>query len=98
MNCNKDFVWVFNNGADKFKQLLKPMARRAFNDGKKIYLLPCKVNAICLDPKHVGFVSPCVVEHKENEGVNQFDRTVNSFEYYNCNSELGYYAHYYIRI
>lgn len=28
--------------------------------------------------------------------INRFDRVVREFEYYNCNSELGYYSHYYV--
>ena len=98
MSYNKDFVWVFNDGRDKFKQLSKPIARKSFRSGEKIYVLPCKVNPMCLDPKHVGFVSPCVIEFKEDEGDNQFDRLINMFECHNCNAELGYYAHYYIRV
>ena len=49
------------------------------------------------DNNYKGFIQPVVISYKEDGGENQFDRTVNEFEYYNCNSEMGYYAHYFIK-
>ena len=49
------------------------------------------------DNNYKGFIHPVVISYKEDGGENQFDRLVNSFEFYNCTSELGYYAHYYIK-
>ena len=81
-----------------YKKVTKPTARKLFNRGVEVYLLPSKVNAfIVFDKNYEGFIQPVVISHKEDGGENQFDRTVNEFEYHNCNSEMGYYAHYYIK-
>lgn len=101
MSCN--FVYVFNGGKDRFKQLSKTSARKAFNDGTPVYLLPNKVSSECLRPGYKGFVSPCVVRYSKeepltNEFGEQFDKAVLYFEHFNCDSELGHYAHYYIRL
>lgn len=78
-----------------YKKVTKPIARKLFNEGVDIYLLPCKVSETSLTGK--GFIiSPCIIS-KSEEGDNQFDRVVNYFEHYNCNNEMGYYAHYYIK-
>lgn len=80
-----------------FVKVNKPRARKLFNSGVPVYLLASKVNAYCaFDKELCGFITPCRVEYKEDGGENQFDRTVMYFEAYNCNSELGYYAHYFI--
>lgn len=80
-----------------YKKVNKPTARKLFNGGKEVYLLPNKANPIVLDPNYKGMYEPVVITKKGDED-NQFDRLVNSFEYYNCNNEVGYYAHYYIKI
>lgn len=81
-----------------YKKVTKPTARKLFNSGTPVYLLPSKVNAfIVFDRNYKGAIQPVVISHKEDDGENQFDRTVNEFEYYNCNSEMGYYAHYFIK-
>ena len=81
-----------------YKKVTKPTARKLFNSGCDIFLLPSKVNAFMVfDNNDKGFIQPVVISYKEDGGENQFDRTVNEFEYYNCNSEMGYYAHYFIK-
>ena len=81
-----------------YKKVTKPTARKLFNSGTPVYLLPSKVNAFMVfDNNDKGFIQPVVISYKEDRGENQFDRTVNEFEYYNCNSEMGYYAHYFIK-
>ena len=81
-----------------YKKVTKPTARKLFNSGTPVYLLPSKVNAFMVfDNNYKGFIQPVVISYKEDRGENQFDRTVNEFEYYNCNSEMGYYAHYFIK-
>lgn len=83
---------------DEFVKVNKPRARKLFNSGVPVYLLASKVNAYCaFDSKLCGFITPCMVQYKKDEGENQFDRTVMYFEHYNCNSEIGYYAHYFIK-
>lgn len=81
-----------------YKRVNKPTARKIYNHGCSIMLLPCKVNESALDGSH-PWVKPCeinIIDSKSFE--NKFDRAVVNFEYYNCNAELGYYAHYYVSL
>ena len=81
-----------------YKRVNKPTARKMYNIGSSILLLPCKVSDKVLDNTH-PWIKPVEISilTSENE-ENQFDRSVNSYEYYNCNSELGYYAQYYVSL
>lgn len=74
-----------------YKRINKPTARRMFNMGYSIFLTPCKTGLMS------KFIQPVAISLATCEHTgNKFDRTVNNFEYYNCNAELGYYAHYYV--
>lgn len=80
----------------QYKKINKPLARRMYNMGYSVYLLPCKVNEVVLTIKD-AMIQPVIISFFESKfEENKFDRTVNEFEYYNCNAELGYYAHYYV--
>ena len=81
-----------------YKKVTNPIARKMYNIGCDILLLPCKVNAfIVFDKNYRGFVQPVTISLKTCiHDANKFDRSVNDFEYYNCNSEMGYYSHYYV--
>ena len=72
----------------EYIKITKPIARKMFRQGFSIFLLPCKVR------KDNGFIN--FLEINSFISIDTFDRTVNEFEYYNCNAELGYYAHYYV--
>ena len=62
-----------------------------YNNGCTIRLVPCKVSL------NSEWVKPIDISlETSTEDCNKFDRAVNNFEYYNCNAELGYYAHYYV--
>ena len=50
----------------------KTRARKEYNNGKKVGLMPCKVR--------IGIVQPVIVSNVH--GVD-FDTMVNNFEYYN---------------
>jgi len=86
------------------KRVSKPIARKMFNDGYKVRLLPCKVNDVCArDGVSQGHfwvsyfeVSLDTIEERDYGLYNKFDRMVNNYEYHNCNAELGYYAHYFV--
>ena len=83
----------------KYKRVNKPTARRMFNKGYNVQLLPCKVseNVFKVSKKYYIGVLPTEISlSTSSHEVNHFDRTVNEYEYYNCNAELGYYAHYYV--
>lgn len=77
-----------------YRKLTKPTARKAFNNDDEVYLLPCKVSGAALLGRY--WVKPVVI--KRGVSTPDFDTAVNAFEYYNCNSELGHYAHYYIKV
>lgn len=78
-----------------FKRVNKPTARKMYNLGEEIYLLPCKVPMRTYPDS--SFIQPVKISKATSTtNANHFDRTVNEFEYYNCNAELGYYAHYYV--
>ena len=82
-----------------YKRINKPTARKMFNRGYTLYLLPCKVSdsVVTNTPHDYDWLRPLEISlPTSNHEANQFDRTVNEFEYYNCNAELGYYAHYYV--
>ena len=77
-----------NLGGKLYKRVSKPMARKAYNNGKEILLCPCK-----LSPDGIWRVSVTV----SNKSGETFDHSSNAYEYYNCNAEAGYYASFYIK-
>lgn len=79
---------MLNVEINGYKRIRKDEARRLYNEGTTIYLLPWKVYP---DDNH-----PWIKPYKMEGGP--FEKVVNEFEYYNCNiAELGYYAAYYIK-
>lgn len=72
---------------DLFKRVDRRTARRLYNNGTPLIIVPCKC-----------FTEMFSFETKENEkDVRTFDNLVNEFEYYNCNYECGYYAAFYVK-
>lgn len=70
----------------RFKRVSKRTARRHYNDGESIIILPVKC-----------YTEMFAFETKENYNkVKDFDQLTNEFEYYNCNHECGYYAAFYV--
>ena len=70
-------------------KIRKSTARKLFNEGHELIIIPCNCS-----PNGVWFKGFRICKTKlENS---DFDRLINEFEYYNCNSELGRYTHYYI--
>ena len=80
-----------------YKRVTKPNARKMYRMGCNILLLPCKVNDSVVDGSH-PWVKPVTINSSgcKYDAINKFDRSVNEYEYYNCNTELGYYAHYFV--
>lgn len=68
----------------------KQRAKKLYEAGKKIMLVPCKL--MYGSPWH----PECVIQ-RGNVGYCNFTTLVNSFVYYNCSYETGYYPHYYIQ-
>lgn len=81
-----------------YKRVRKEVARNIFNRGCEVKIMPCKCNDSYVDVSRTVIIVPCVAIKKDFESgeLNQFDRLINSFIYYNCNAELGYYPHYFV--
>lgn len=73
-----------------FQKIRKDVARRAYNAGYEISLLPskCALGSMWFTGIRI---------HKDYAELT-FDAAVNSFEYYNCCSELGYTARFYMEV
>lgn len=71
------------------KKIRKDVARKLYNRGDSVYLLPCKVR---LDNE---WMRPFKI-NKESADNRDFEVIVNTFNYYNCNSELGMRPSFYI--
>lgn len=79
-----------------YKRVNKATARKLYNNGINILLLPCKVSDSAVYGSH-PWLKPISISLLSKEyPMNIFDRSVNEYEYYNCNAELGYYAHYFV--
>lgn len=66
----------------------KRTARKMYNSGHSIILVPCKCNV----GNNIAYSRINLIESHGKD----FDILVNTFEYFNCNSELGHYSHYYV--
>ena len=62
-----------------------------YNHGCSILLLPCKVR---FENEWIKPYSMSLMTSEEES--NRFDRAVRTYEHFNCNAELGYYAHYFV--
>ena len=74
---------MFKNTTLNYNRINKSEARKLYNLGRTITVLPCKAN-----PNSPWFSNSAV--SKESADKN-FDALVNEFTFYNCNtSELGH--------
>lgn len=71
-----------------FTRISKAAAKKLYERGEEIYMLPCKLN-----PEGMYF-QPMGLQIDEENG-SAFDSAVNAAEYYNCNYECGYYMAFY---
>ena len=69
------------------KKINKTQARKLFNAGRKIYLVPGGAN----------LRSPWIQPYAISKRSGSFTKLVNSFEYYNCHAPFKNYAWYYIK-
>ena len=80
---------MFKNTILNYTRINKREARKLYNLGRTITILPCKAN-----PNSPWFSNSTV--SKESADKN-FDALVNEFTFYNCNtSELGHRPAFYI--
>lgn len=70
-----------------FERISKQEARKLYNNGVNVYIIPCKANL-----RHFMWYDS-YFNIKENEG--DFDFLVGCVKYYNCNNEVGLYPAYY---
>ena len=79
----------------EFKKINKAQARKLYNNNVNVYILPCKVypnyNNAWIQPIKLN-KEECIDKNYEND----FDKIINNFEFYNCNTNLGRYTSFYI--
>lgn len=71
------------------RKINKLTARKIFNEGHKVFLIPCKCRTNSV------WQTGCWIDNTTFD--RSFDSIVDEFEYYNCNKELGTYSAYYIK-
>ena len=78
-----------------YEQVSKPMARKLFEQGMDILIVPSNVN-----PNNVWGIGVTLSKKADYNSVSDnmadyFQYEINSMLYYTCNSELGYYVSFY---
>lgn len=68
------------------KRISMATARRLFNKGIEIYMLPSKV----------AVENIWILPANLHKGDSSFDVQVNAYRYYNCSAETGNRIHFYI--
>lgn len=88
---------------DKLIRISKAAAEKLYNDGKPVYMLPCKcrLDNMWIQP-YKAEAEKVIYTPLHNDGFNavvprnyNFDTVVNCYTYYNCNNELGRYPAFY---
>ena len=69
-------------------RISKAAAKKLYNAGEEICMLPCKLN-----PENMYF-QPMGLQIDEEEGAS-FEGAVNAATFYHCNYETGYYMNFY---
>ena len=75
---------------DRVVKCNKTKARRLYGEGRSVYVVACN--------SRVGILihsSSMKLDPKTTSSDAHFDSRINHFEYYNCCSERGRYAHFY---
>ena len=78
----------------EYKKININKARRLYNEGRKIIVKPCKMPI-----EETMWSSPMELVKKERKEFNNeidFDKNINVYKFYNCNSEMGRTLQYYI--
>lgn len=91
---------TFENNGKTYKRISKKAARNAYQNGSTVIICPC----------HLYPFNKWGIAHKMNRKyreefvidetgvINDFNNSVNSFEYYNCNSATGNYTAFYMEV
>lgn len=77
------------------KQVTAPMAKKAYEEGKTIWMHPCmmRVNNVWQSPMPT---SKKRVEDNAFTCGSTFENIVNDFRYYNCDNERGKYPIFFV--
>lgn len=88
---NENYTHV--DGFGSMHRVSKTTARKMFYAGYDIVLAPCKANMLFL-----GWSWWTAYRNNDNlnPSSNRFEQLVNSFEYYNCNNEMGNYSKFFV--
>lgn len=82
--------YKFNYKGVTYTRINKTQAEKRFENGETIYLCACNLRPFTVHRLAVA------VNNSTLTDTNDFQKVVNTFEYYNCfNSETGKYASYY---
>lgn len=80
----------------EYKKINITTARKLYNEGKKIIV---KTSKMRIEP--TMWTEPMELVKKEREEQQNeidFDKNINIYKFYNCNSELGKTLQYYIEV
>lgn len=73
-----------------YKRVDKRVARKQFNAGRVVHITTSMV-------RPGGMIGSCNIQMSPDpDSLDTFDNYVNSFKYYNCNSEVGTSVNYFI--
>jgi hypothetical protein len=86
MKYKDEFITIGNTHV---KQVNKTTAKNIYDKGGRIYLNAC--NMMLNNP----WTTPMLLD---KEFAGKFETMVNEYEYYNCCSERGNYANYFVNI
>lgn len=86
---------IISRNQKRFKRVSKPQARKLYMGGEKVLILPCKTR---LDNNYFEPSIMNIYTCKRNRIEVNFNRDVETYEYYNCNTELGKYAQFFVEV
>lgn len=86
-------IITLRNGI-RVKQVNKTAARKAYNEGKKVWLNPCNLLPVNL------WTSPCEISNSNSISIMgaTFEIQLSEFKFYNCDSERGKYANLFVEV
>ena len=91
------------NIASGFNRVNKTRARKFYNKGKTLFIVPCKIypdfSAYWIKPFELTYTADMQQRDQEYPSIafeHTFDSRINNFEYYNCIPEVGNYTAFYV--
>lgn len=86
-----NYVFTNEKTGMQYKRISKKEAKKRFINGGNMIVAPCNMR-LFTNWGGWSIIDGFNVAEPELE----FDRIINSFIYYNCNAEMGYYPSFYI--